>query len=164
MFKNFICLASIVFVLFSCQSSINPESVKSDEVKIRKAQAKNTIEGTLKEKFLYELQYSVQVQLIDKEYFYSKHKDEIVQTLKIVETDSIPGTNIFVVFYKYSVGAEVAHETSYMRKLDGNWYLHLGYYASYEDDPFKNGRGEEGKKLLKKIENWKDNDDNIWWK
>jgi len=157
-------LFSAFCFLISCNQSSQPSMTPNDLVVIKKAQAQNTIEGTLKASMEYDFQFSDQVQLTDKAQFASKHKDEILKSIQVVEKATIPGKDFILVFYKYSVGADVAHETIYMKQIDGKWYVHSGYYASYDEDPFKNGNGTEGKALLEKADKWKKDDDNIWWK
>ena len=76
------------------------------------------------------------------------HKDEVSKTLEVAEVDTIPGKDFVLVFYRYSIGVEIVHLSEYMKKIDGKYFLYLKYFSSYEDDPFKNDRGEEGKALL----------------
>ena len=148
----------------SCNQSVGNSSLNNNLVIIKKAGAKNTIEGTLKENMEYDLQFNDQVSLTDKAYFTAKHKDEILKTIEVVEKDTIPGKDFILVFYRYSVGADIVHQTEYMKQMDGKWYIHPAYFASYDDDPFGNGKGIEGKALLEKADKWRKEDENIWWK
>lgn len=50
-----------------------------------------------------------------------------------------------------------------MIKDGDNFYINNQYFSSYDDDPFGNGNGEEGKKLLEKIEKWESENENIKW-
>ena len=155
--KNIIPFCAIVIAAMSC----NP--VGGNYVTIKKAIAQNTIEGTLKASMEYDFQFSDQVPLTDKAYFNSKHKDEILKTFEVVEKETIPGKDIVLVFYRYSVGADIVHATSYMKQMDGKWYIHSKYYSSYDDDPFKNGQATEGKALLEKLSKWEEESKDIWW-
>ena len=80
---------------------------------------------------------------------------EVVEEIE-VEKD------VFLIFYRYSIGTDIVKKTEYMRKMDGLYYPYSVYYSSYNDDPFKNGKGEEAKKVLTKAEEWEKNE-NIWW-
>jgi len=155
---------ALCLFLAACNQSGSPSTSSENLVVIKKAKAQNTIEGTLKSSMEYDFQFSKQVQLTDKALFLSKHKDEILKSIQVVEKVTISGKDFFLVFYKYSVGADVVHETCYMKEIDGKWYIHPGYYASYDEDPFKNGKGAEGKAILDKVDKWKKDDENIWWK
>ena len=161
--KNIITFCAIIITATSCKEQSNLP-VGSDNVTIKKAMAQNTVEGTLKASMEYDFQFSDQVSLTDKAYFNSKHKDEILKTIEVVEKDTIPGKDIVLVFYRYSVGADIVHATSYMKQIDGKWYIHSKYYSSYDDDPFKNGKPTEGKALLDKSSKWEDESKDIWWK
>lgn len=160
---TFILTSLILFA--SCNQSGNIPSTSSNNlVIIKKAEAQNTIEGTLKANTEYNLQFNEQVRLTDKAYFTAKHKNEILKTIEVVEKDTIPGKDFILVFYRYSVGADIVHETAYMKQINSKWYIHPAYYSSYDDDPFKNGKGVEGKALLDKADKWEKADENIWWK
>ncbi|MGG9972537.1 hypothetical protein ACQ33O_12155 [Ferruginibacter sp. SUN002] len=152
-------------ITFSCNQST---TVKVDDngefLKLKKAKADSTIEGTIKASTEYSLQFDEQIQLQDKSAFIAKHKDEILKTLQIVDKDSIPGKDIVLVFYKYSVGKDTVKLSTYMKPIDGKWYIHSKYYSSYDDDPFENGKGEEAKKLLLKSDEWVRNNKDIWWR
>lgn len=51
-----------------------------------------------------------------------------------------------------------------MKKIDNKWFIHSAYYSSFDEDPFKNGRGAEAKEMLKKADQWEKGDDKLWWK
>ena len=161
--KNIITFCAIIITATSCKEQSN-SPVGSDYVTIKKAMAQNTIEGTLKASMEYDFQFSDQVPLTDKAYFNSKHKDEILKTIEVVQKDSISGKDIVLVYYRYSVGADIVRSTNYMKQIDGKWYIHSKYYSSYDDDPFGNGKGEEGKKIIKKADDWEKESKEIWWK
>jgi hypothetical protein len=162
--KRIFSLTALSAILFSCGEKNSNTTGGDIFVKVKKATAQNTIEGTLKESLAYDLQFSEQVQIHDRAVFQAKHKDEILKTIEVVQKDSIPGKDIVLVYYRYSVGADIVRSTSYMKQIDGKWYVHSKYYSSYEDDPFGNGKGEEGKKILKKAEDWEKESNEIWWK
>lgn len=157
---NLALYLTLIALIISCNQSAN----SNDLVTIKKASAQNTIEGTLKASLEYDFQFNNQVTLTDKAYFLSKHKDEILKTIEVAEKDTIPGKDIILVFYRYSVGADIVHASTYMKQMDGKWYIHPEYYSSYDDDPFKNGKGTEGKALLDKKSKWEDESKNVWWK
>lgn len=161
--KIALLLTLSIFIL-SCNQSGNNSSSNNNLVVIKKAEAQNTIEGTLKASTEYDIQFNEQVPLTDKAYFTAKHKDEIIKTIEVVEKDTIPSKDFILVFYRYSVGADIVHKTTYMKQMEGKWYVHPAYFGSYEDDPFKNGKGVEGKALLDKSDKWEKEDENIWWK
>lgn len=163
MIKIFSIIALLATVS-SCNQKTSNAGGGDDFVKIKKATAQTTIEGTLKESIAYDLQFSEQIQIQDKAAFQAKHKDEILKTIEVVQKDSIPGKNIILVYYRYSVGADIVRNTNYMKQIDGKWYIHSKYYSSYDDDPFGNGKGEEGKKIIKKADEWEKESKDIWWK
>lgn len=92
-----------------------------------------------------------------------KHRDEVMKTLEKADQMEIPGLGVTLIFYRYSIGSEVCKSTEYLKKIDGMYYPHTSLYISeYENpDPFKDGKGEAAKEVLKKIDKW--NDDNPWW-
>ena len=93
--KTAVIFAFPWLLLLSCgQSGETATSSTSGVVVTHKAQAQSTMEGTLKTKFSSDFEYSEQVTLTDKAYYMTKHKEEILKTLEVVEKDSIPGKNI----------------------------------------------------------------------
>jgi hypothetical protein len=125
-------------------------------------EAKTTPLETVKEIVEYDISSDYHKISAPGNYEYT-HKDEVLKTLEIAEVDTIPSKDFVLVFYRYSIGSEIAHSTTYMKKIDGKYFLYPKYFSSYDDDPFKNGRGIEGKALLKKEEDWKNADKDIWW-
>lgn len=126
-------------------------------------EAKGSIEGTLKEAFTYDLNNAAVPVFNAQSQFKREHKDEILKTLEVVETAEIPKQDITLVFYRYSVGTDFARSTAYFKEVDGKWYFYSKYFSSYDDDPFRNGQGENGKALLEKVEKWEDSDSMPWW-
>lgn len=161
--KIFFSLLIVITSLASCREQNDPR-IESNIMLIKKAEAKNTIDETLKAKMVYDFQFYDEIPLTDNAYFISHHKDEILKTFEIVEKDTIPGKDIVLVFYRYSVGADIVHETSYMKKIDDKWYIHSHYYSSYDNDPFNNGNPIESKQLLEKKSKWENESKDIWWK
>jgi len=158
-------ILGIISILSCDQSKKTAESKTGEEKKeISSNSDQSTMKGTLEKYLDYFYMREMNEQLTDDGYFYSIHKDEIHKTLEIVEKDSIPGKDFILVFFRYSVGAEVAHRSFYLKQIDGKWFIHTSYYSSYQDDPYKNGKPEEAKKMLAKVEDWEKGDDNIWWK
>ena len=127
-------------------------------------EAKETPVETIKDYYrndIFQREYS---KLNAGTHYISEHMDEVLKTLEVSEVDTIPGKDFVLVFYRYSIGVEIAHATEYMKKIEGKYYLYQKYFSSYDDDPFKNGRSEEAKALLKKMGEWTDADKGIWWK
>lgn len=91
------------------------------------------------------------------------HKDEVLKTMEVVDKIDIPGQNITAVLYRFSIGSETVHESTYMKKINDKWYLYQKYFSSYDDDPFKNNDGTKGKEILKKIDDWTKETTNVWW-
>lgn len=96
-----------------------------------------------------------------KYYFLKKHKEEVLKSLEVVEEVEVK-KEVALVFYKYNVGAETAKGTMYFRKMDNLYIPYSVYFSSYQDDPFKNGKPEEGKRVLEKKDEWEKNE-NVWW-
>jgi hypothetical protein len=59
---------------------------------------------------------------------------------------------------------DIIRLSEYVIKENGKYYVINKYFSSYDDDPFKNGLGEESKKILEKEEKWKESNESIWWK
>jgi hypothetical protein len=128
-------------------------------------EAKETPLATLKEFYEYDLTQDSYRKINAQINYTVNHKDEILKTLEVAEVDSIPGKDFVLVFYRYSIGSEIAHSDEYMKKIDGKYFLYpTKYYSSYEEDPFSNGQGLQGKALLKKLEEWTGADKDVWWK
>lgn len=123
------------------------------------AENKMTSIAALKE--LYKLSLDNPYEYGAKSYYVRKHKDEILKNIEVVEEVEVQ-KDVFLIFYRYSIGTETVKSTTYMRKVDGYYLPYYKYYSSLDDDPFANGKGEEGKALLKKADDW-NNSDNIWW-
>ncbi|MFA6056759.1 MAG: hypothetical protein WC756_01070 [Taibaiella sp.] len=159
-----ICIFSFSLIVISCEQRTKAEtkSTVSDEAIIG---ADSTIMGTLKGSMKYNLVDEIRNKPIfdAKSYFISKHGDEILRTLEIADTTYIPGVDLYMVFFRYSVGADIIRETTYMKKIDNRWFTYYKYFSSYYDDPFGNGLGSEGKKLLEKGEEWEKSNKAIWW-
>jgi hypothetical protein len=145
-------LAIIIVIFFtSCNTKTNNGTEQFDY--------KKTAIGTLEE--LYKIRMERPYEYDARIYYLRKHKDEVLKMLEVVEEVEVE-KDVFLVFYKYSIGTETAKGTNYMRKVDGLYIPYSKYYSSYSDDPFKNGKGEEAKALLKKSDEWSSNE-NIWW-
>lgn len=166
--KHLLYFTIITGILFSLSSCRNPKAPETKDPKSSLAQVnedQSSIEGALRLFFDYRFNEDEGKPIVyDRVYFYKLHRDEIRKTIEIVEKDTIPGKDFILVFFRYSVGADVAHSTLYMKKLDNNWYIHTGYYSSLDEDPFDNGKGAEGRELLKKSDEWEKGDDKLWWK
>ncbi|MTK54476.1 hypothetical protein [Paludibacter sp.] len=159
--KKLLFFFSIILVI-GC--SRNSATSNSRTFSFKKVYASSTISNTLKSQLEYDCYLYDNVQLNDRAYFWSKHKDEILNSLVIPETSSVPDKNLTLVFYKFSVGQDTIYKTAFMKKIDGKWYIHNEYFQKFADDPFKNGHGVEGKLLLYKAFDWEYKSQNIWWK
>lgn len=127
-------------------------------------EAKATPIETLKEIYSFNIAEDGYKKIALKANFLFNHKDEVLKTMEVSEVDSIPGKDFVLVFYRYSVGTDIAHETKYMQKVNGNYFIYDSYFSDYSDDPFSNGHGEEGKALVKKADEWNGADKKIWWR
>jgi hypothetical protein len=92
------------------------------------------------------------------------NKENVIKSLKIDEQIKIPKTKFELVLYSYSIGGDIIRLSEYVIKENGKYYVINKYFSSYDDDPFKNGLGEESKKILEKEEKWKESNESIWWK
>jgi hypothetical protein len=150
----------ILFALmFFC--SCNQESKSSQEKKLPTAQ--NTIEGSLKERMNFNLTNSDNYLIADAVNFQVKHKDEILKTIAVASVDTIPGKDLVMVCYMFSIGSDINRSSDLMKQIDGKWFFHNKYYSIYDDDPFENGKGEQCKAILKKAEEWRKASEKIWW-
>jgi hypothetical protein len=152
MIKNLVVICFITMAC-SCNNGNSGNTLTSFNYK-------NSSLGTLKEIYEYSLVGSNRG-YDARAYFVRKHRDEVLKTLEIVEEIEVQ-KDVVLIFYRYSIGTDIAKKTQYMRKMDGVYVPYSKYFSSYDIDPFKNGKPEEGKALLKKAEAWDDNE-NIWW-
>ncbi|MGI8600219.1 MAG: hypothetical protein ACR2KB_13275 [Chitinophagaceae bacterium] len=149
--KFLLFLLASTLIFYSCN---NIKSESATEFKYD-----NTPLGTLKESYKHNMSNPTAYDA--RYYFLKKHKDEVLKTLEVVEEVEVQ-KDVVLIFYRYSIGTDIVKQTIYMRKIDGKYLPYSKYYSSYEDDPFKNGKPDEGKALLKKAEEWEKNE-NIWW-
>ena len=89
---------------------------------------------------------------------------QLMKQDQIDEQIKIPKTKFELVLYSYSIGGDIIRLSEYVIKENGKYYVINKYFSSYDDDPFKNGLGEESKKILEKEEKWKESNESIWWK
>lgn len=149
-------LGSLTIAFISCETnktlnSANGIHPKNSEKELLVARQKFIVEDSKKFDGIYE------------KYIYSKFSDDAINSIKIVEIIDVPKTRLSVIFYSFNLGTEILRETVYMIKENDEYYLHNEYFSSYNDDPFGNGQGEEGKELLEKIEKWESENENIKW-
>ena len=154
-------MKKIFFALFI---SIFLISCKENITETRKGiKPKKTEIELLKERYEFLIEESKLFNGIYENSKYLKHKDDLLNSIKIAESVNIEDTNVFLVFYSFNVGIDIVRKTMYMVNEDGMFYISNKYYSSYDDDPFKNGHSEEGKKILKKAEKWKEENKDINW-
>lgn len=144
-------LMFLVPVIYSCGNARGSDTANAIDYD-------KTPLGTLKEE--YSIVLSDPTRTDASIYFLRKHKDEVLKTMEIVEEVEVQ-KDVVLIFYRYTIGTDIAKKTAYMRKLDGLYLPYYTYFSQYDDDPFKNGKGEEGKALLKKADTW--GESNIWW-
>lgn len=96
-------------------------------------------------------------------YMHHKYRDEIKSSFRINDVIQIPNTKLYVTLYSYSIEGEIIRKYIYLIKDQDLYYTSRQYFSSYAEDPFHNQQFEEGKKLIKKLENWTDSNDDIWW-
>lgn len=124
---------------------------------------KNNEKDLLVERQKFIVEDSKRFDGIYKNYIYSKYSDDAINSIKIVDKIDVPKTKLSVIFYSFNLGTEIIRETVYMIKENDKYFIHNEYFSSYDDDPYRNGQGEEGKELLKKIEKWESENENINW-
>ena len=81
--------------------------------------------------------------------FLAKNSREILRTIEIVEVSESGG--YAVVYFKYSIGADIYRETHYLMRLGSNWYPRFGSLKYADNKPDDE---EWVKKMLDKIEKW----------
>jgi hypothetical protein len=146
-------LLSIITVLILCSCSGANQQQSSNEFK----PSKTSIE-TLKELLRMICKNNIDAESA----FLRKNETEILKTLEVLEEFECE-SEVFIVFYRYSIGTTTVKNTRYFRKVDNFYYPFFKIYSTYDNDPFKNGKGEAAKKILKKAEDWK-SDESIWWR
>lgn len=134
-------------------------SCKSEQDIAKDFDYKKSALGTLKE--VYKTDLDDKRNFDARVYHLRKHKDEVIKNIEVVEEIEVQ-KDVVLIFYRYSIGTDVVKRTTYMKKIDGLYLPYSKYFSSYDEDPFENGKGEEGKALLKKADDWGDNK-NIWW-
>lgn len=171
-YKLITALISLILLLMSCIQNQNEvgelesEIDNSQNIQVS-IEPDTTVEGTLRLFFENRITNLPAIYYLqDENYFFKVNKEEILRTLEIVEKVFIEGTDLCVVFYRYSIGTQFKRGTRYFRQVNGRWTIHDGFYhysEYYTTDPFNNGRGLEAKRLLEKIDEWEDNPDEVWW-
>ncbi len=102
---------------------------------------------------LPEPEYMYMTSIYDRVAFVQAHRDEMLKTLEVVETKE--SANIGVAFIRYSVGTKMYRKGIWMRKVDGNWRVcQSQYFSTYGDDPFKDGKPDDAKKLIERVDEW----------
>ena len=100
--------------------------------------------------------------LFDRPHFLRKHRDEMLKTLEVVET--VETEKLAVSFVRYSVGTTVYRDSVWMRKFDGRWLISANqYFSEYGDDPFGDGKPDQAKALIKRVDAWEKETANKWW-
>ena len=155
--KSLLITTIVSILLMSCKNYHNDEqkiifSPKSSTIELLKQGMENSLENIKNSEGVYENH----LLLINKE--------NVIKSLKIDEQIKIPKTKFELVLYSYSIGGDIIRLSEYVIKENGKYYLINKYFSSYDDDPFKNGLGEESKKILEKEEKWKESNESIWWK
>lgn len=80
-----------------------------------------------------------------------KYKDEILNSLKVVDTISYTNEDnekITATFVSYFIKTEVNRDVFYFKEYDGKFYMTFQYPSTYSDS------GEE-KKIAQKVDDWK---------
>lgn len=149
-------LITLFIGFMSCNNQGNQDLTTKEKVLPGVAFQNNTL-GTLKEVYKDKFKFPP---LDAATYYIEKHKDEFMKNLEIVEEVEVQ-KDVFIVFYRTSIAADTYKRKMYFRKMDGLYIPYYKYYSSYSDDPFKNGKGEEAKALLKKADEWEKN--TAWW-
>ena len=100
--------------------------------------------------------------LLDRPNFLRRHRDEMLQTLEVVETAETD--NVAVGFVRYSIGATIYRDAVWMRRIDGQWQPAWNqYFSEYEDDPFGDGKPDNAKALIKRVSEWEKQSPKSWW-
>jgi hypothetical protein len=99
--------------------------------------------------------------LLDEPNFLRRHREEMLRTLEIAET--VETEKVGVCFVRYSIGSDIYREVTWLRKLEGAWFVcERQYVSSYGDDPLKDGKPDRAKELIKRTEEWEKNSKERW--
>ena len=155
--KTLLFAAIILALLISCNQKYKDEpkiifAPKSSTEELLKQEMENSLENIKNSEGVYENHLLI------------INKENVIKSLKIDEQIKIPKTKFELVLYSYSIGGDIIRLSEYVIKENGKYYVINKYFSSYDDDPFKNGLGEESKKILEKEEKWKESNESIWWK
>jgi hypothetical protein len=155
--KNVLVIIALCFIVYGCKEA------NSSNTTVTTYGAQETINGTLKDLYAHELTNEQNPVFSAKWQYLKDNKDDVLNSFTVVETVEIPRRDLTLAFIQFSVGADIARTTAYMRKLNGKWYIDNNYFSNYDDDPFNNGEPEKGKALLEKKDKWEDPKAQPWW-
>jgi hypothetical protein len=99
--------------------------------------------------------------LLDRVEFLRIHRDEMVKSLEVVEI--VETEKIAVALVRYSIGLSVYRDRVWMRRVDGRWFASVAYFSEYAEDPFGDGKPDEAKALIKRVEAWEKASAEKWW-
>ena len=155
--KKLVLPILVSFLLSSCNENAQKETKiifepKTTTLELLKQRLDNTLESIRGFDGVYE------------NHLLLKNKENVLNSLKIDEQIQIPKTKFELVLYSYSIGGDIIRHSEFVTKENGKFYIINKYFSSYDDDPFKNGLGEECKKILEKESKWNESNESIWWK
>jgi hypothetical protein len=158
----------IIALLFACAVSFTACSREKSSSDNQQPQEPAEIRDLVRMYFtdaawrLPEPEYAYFSNIFDHQAFLRAHRDEMLKTLEIVDVTQTD--KIAVAFVRYSVGSNVYREGVWMRRVDGRWRVCSSqYFSSFGDDPFNDGKPDEAKKLIKRLDDW-EKDAKTWWR
>ena len=147
--KNILLFTIITtFTLFGCNNSPKEDNLKQSFL------AQKSINNLLLELHNNTLNFAAKNTGQFDYYILNKYKNDALNSFKINDSIFIENTDIISVFYSYNLGTDIHREHVFVKKIDGYYVLSNQHYNQYDDDPFKNGKPEDAKKMLEKIDDW----------
>lgn len=90
--------------------------------------------------------------IVDRWLLWDQCRDELLKTLEIAEI--LEADEFALVLFRYSVGADVYRDSTWIRRIDGSWYVSPRYVSAYDDDPLGDDNPVRAKALAEKAEKW----------
>lgn len=157
-YRQFVFVALGVLTISGCQSAANNNGALPTNEEQLVIVSDSTMAGAVKK--MFEMRYKpVSNFILSAEHrFLHENRDEILNTLEVVE--EVDRGFYGVVFVRYSVGVDIFREAIYLKKYGPEWMYtedQYYYYSEYTDegqDPFKDGKGSEAKTLIERVEKW----------
>lgn len=152
-----------LLLLFFCHFSCKENDISENQDWEKGIKVSPNVDESLKSFVKGQLGFCCKNSYMADYYHICEHKNELLRSLEIVEKIEVPTKKLILVFYKYSIGADVVRKTLWFKKLEGKWFLFDRNISSNEEDPFQDGNPDEAKKVLERAGKWNKESEDVWW-